>query len=260
MQTVDCPKAAFFDLDDTLAPSFESPSPEMVAALRRLIALMPVGIVTGRDFAWMSKDFLPKVVAGEDHFYLISESGAQGLFWNGESWEPLYEQSISAEERALIHEAVEAAVRQTGVLDGLPRFGEQFVDRKAAVAYSCTGWDTPPAVRYSWDPGNVRRAKLRDAIAIALPQYEVLLGGATTIDVTRKGINKGYGIRALSERLGIATADMLYVGDSLFPGGNDYAVIETGVRTRPTTGPGETLRIIDQLLAACAAQSPAGNV
>jgi hypothetical protein len=42
---------------------------------------------------------------------------------------------------------------------------------------------------------------------------------------------------------------MLYIGDALFPGGNDEVVKETGIETRQTSGPEETARIIRELLA-----------
>ena len=251
MSTVEFPKVALFDLDDTIAPSFEPPSDEMITRVIALLARMPVAIVTGRDFPWMNKDFLPKVAAEcAGDFYVISESGAQCSYWNGSEWQEMYEHAISAEERARIHQAIVAAVEQTGVLAGLQRFGEQFVDRKAAVAFSCTGWLVPKELRDSWDPGNKRRSVLRERLATQLPEYEVMMGGATTVDVTKQGINKAFGIRWLCEHTKIAPEDMLYIGDSLFPGGNDYIVIGTGVQTRATSGPEETLRIIDELLAA----------
>lgn len=261
MKPADCPKAVLFDLDDTLAPSFESPSPEIVEKLVRLTASLQIGIVTGRDFEWMARDFLPKIEAHvSGNFFVVAESGAQGSRWDGSSWQKLYEHAISDEERARIHAAVEQAVGTTRILEGLPRFGKQFVDRKAAVAFSCMGWDVPKELRYSWDPGNARRRKLREHLAAMLPEYEVLMGGATTVDVTQKGVNKAYGVRVLAKRLAIAPQDMLYVGDSLYPGGNDYVVIETGVRTRQTSGPAETGGIIDDLLATCAGVQPNVNV
>jgi hypothetical protein len=44
---------------------------------------------------------------------------------------------------------------------------------------------------------------------------------------------------------------MLYVGDALYPGGNDEVVILTGVQTRAVANPTETETIIDEILAAC---------
>ena len=78
------------------------------------------------------------------------------------------------------------------------------------------------------------------------------MGGMTTVDITHKGINKAYGVRWLSEKLGIPAGEMLYVGDALFEGGNDIVVIPTGIQTRSVSGPPETLAVIEELLKACA--------
>jgi hypothetical protein len=67
--------------------------------------------------------------------------------------------------------------------------------------------------------------------------------------VTRKGIDKAYGISQIEKHLGFSKEDMLFIGDALFPGGNDYAVKTTGVQCIETTGPELTAQIIEQLLA-----------
>ena len=42
---------------------------------------------------------------------------------------------------------------------------------------------------------------------------------------------------------------MLFVGDALYPGGNDNAVLKTGVNAISVTGPKETKKIIRSLIA-----------
>lgn len=48
-----------------------------------------------------------------------------------------------------------------------------------------------------------------------MPGFSVLLGGATSIDVTKPGIDKAYGIRKLRDVLGISLKEMIFVGDPL---------------------------------------------
>jgi len=84
---------------------------------------------------------------------------------------------------------------------------------------------------------------------VSLPDFFVRLGGATSIDVTLPGIDKAYGIRKLQEILGIAIAEMVYVGDALFPGGNDYPAREAGVVSIQVRDPNETKRVIEALIA-----------
>jgi HAD superfamily hydrolase (TIGR01484 family) len=250
-----CPQAALFDLDDTLALNWESPTPEMTNRLLRVLSIMPVAIVTGRDFPWMNREFLPALAlsAPANRLYVLPEGAAQSMVWNGSAWDELYGQTLEDDDRKKIRAAILAAVEESGALEGLPLFGDRFVERKAAIAFSALGWEAPREWRTTWDPDNKRRKLLQDCLAPKLPEFDVLMGGATTIDVTKKGVNKSFGVRWLSQHLGIAPKDMLYVGDALYPGGNDYVVIETGIKTRSTSGPQETAGIIDELLAACAA-------
>src|SRR3989344_7146983 len=252
-----CPKAVFFDLDDTLAPSFENPSPEIVGKLLAVLDSLPVAIITGRDFPWMARDFLPQIARSPhvERFFVFPEGAAQCLQWNGSEWRELDADSITDAERQVINGAILESVKETGVLEGLPVHGEQLVQKKAMVAFAALGMQVPADLKYSWDPGNTRRTKLRDAIAKKLPAYDVMMGGATSTDVTKKGVNKAYGVRWLSERLGVPPAGLLYVGDALYPGGNDYVVVPSGIVTRATKGPAETLKIIDELLLACATRT-----
>jgi phosphomannomutase len=207
-----------FDLDDTLAPSFESPTLEMLAEIHRLLYVMPVAILTGRDFSWMARDFLPAIakMPHVERFYVLPEGAAQCWHWNEREWELLYGEKISEDERSNVVKIIRQTVAETGVLQGLSHYGEQIVLKKTMVSFAMLGMQVPKGQRYSWDPGNVRRQKLRDALAAKLPEYDVVLGGATTVDVTKKGINKAHGVTWLSERLNIPPAEMLFVGDALF--------------------------------------------
>jgi phosphomannomutase len=78
----------------------------------------------------------------------------------------------------------------------------------------------------------------------------VRLGGTTSIDVTRLGMDKAYGIRKLREILGIELKEMLFAGDALFPGGNDYPVKEAGVVSIQVNNAEETKRVIETFLAS----------
>jgi hydroxymethylpyrimidine pyrophosphatase-like HAD family hydrolase len=75
------------------------------------------------------------------------------------------------------------------------------------------------------------------------------MGGATSVDVTKPGIDKAYGIRKLRDTLGIAINDMIFVGDALFPGGNDYPAEEAGVVSIRVKNPHESKRVIETILA-----------
>jgi phosphomannomutase len=244
------PRAALFDLDDTLAESFKLPKPEMIDRILSVLDYIPVAIITGRGLDQMKADFM-RVVFESSHiekFYLFPEGAAECLNWDGQRWQELYTTELLEEERVVIRRAIAESVDEARTLDGLPVFGERYIDKHAMIAYAILGIGVPSDIKYSWDPGNMRRSALRAVLSKKLPQYDVLMGGATSIDVTKKGVNKAYGVRWLEKHLNIPAKEMLYVGDALFPDGNDYVVIPTGIQTISTSGPDETEKIIDELL------------
>ena len=75
------------------------------------------------------------------------------------------------------------------------------------------------------------------------------MGGTTSIDVTKPGIDKAYGIRKLTEQLGVTIKEMLFAGDAIFMGGNDYPVQVAGVDSILVRDPSETARVIQTVLA-----------
>jgi hypothetical protein len=79
-----------------------------------------------------------------------------------------------------------------------------------------------------------------------LPGLEVRGGGSTSVDVTRKGIDKAYGIRKLMMQIHAAPEELLFVGDRLDEIGNDYPVLALGVPCVAVTSWQDTLTVIAQ--------------
>ena len=248
-----CPRAVLFDLDDTLAESFKAPTPEMIERLKRLLELRPIAIVTAAGYQRLETLFLEHL-AGHPRlsdFYIFPNSATQCYIWNGSLWEREYDEELTESERAQIASAMRAAAAETDVLD--ERYEPQVIDRGAQVAFAFLGLEAPLEAKKAWDPDLSKRTRLLAAISKRIPQLDSRIGGMTTIDVTKHGINKSYGVRWLSERLKIPASEMLFIGDALYEGGNDAVVIPTGIQTRSVADPAETLTVIDELLKDCAA-------
>jgi HAD superfamily hydrolase (TIGR01484 family) len=249
-----CPKAAIFDLDDTLAESFQPPTPEMLERIEGVMALMPLAIVSAAGFPRMRRDFL-SILEQSPHvgrLYILPNSSGQAYAWR-DGWNEEYSLALSPEEREKIKAAIEKGAAETGVVDPKSAYAPKIIDRDVQVAYAALGLDAPLEVKKAWDPDQIKRRALKAVLDKQLPECEVLIGGQTTIDITRKGINKAYGVKWLSEHLKIPTTEMLYVGDALYEGGNDAVVIPTGIQTHAVCDPAETLTVIDDLLRVCAA-------
>ena len=151
-------------------------------------------------------------------------------------------------ERDRIRADLEAALRHC-VFD-IPRtWGPQIEDRGGQVTLSALGQSAPIAEKLKWDPHQTKRAKLLAWLAPHADLYSAHIGGATSVDVTRPGIDKAFGVRQLAKTLKIDVADMLFVGDALFAGGNDFPVKAAGVATVAVRDAEESKRVIETLVA-----------
>ncbi|MBI5645119.1 HAD-IIB family hydrolase [Candidatus Kaiserbacteria bacterium] len=245
------PKAVIFDLDNTLAEAFHPPRPEMLHLLERLIARIPVALMSAASLERIQRDVLPGFSNEVDFsgLRLFTANAAQCYVYEGNLWLQIYAFGFTPEEHAIIRDALIASVEETGVTEDTKKYGDQIVDYEGYVAFTALGLGAPKEERNAWDSDKQKRQKLRTVLKEKLPQFDVYIGGATSVDVTPKGINKSYGVREYAKQLTLNPSDMLYVGDALYPGGNDEVVIATGVQTRSVSGPDETPRVIEDLLA-----------
>jgi hypothetical protein len=111
------------------------------------------------------------------------------------------------------------------------------------------GQQAPLAEKEKWDADFAKRKKVKAILDPMIPGFSVRLGGATSIDVTKPGIDKAYGIRKLRDILSISLKEMIYIGDALFVGGNDYPAEEAGVISISVRGPEDTKRVIAAIMA-----------
>jgi phosphomannomutase len=127
-------------------------------------------------------------------------------------------------------------------------WGDQIEDRGSQVTFSALGQEAPVASKEAWDPDGTKKRKLRDFVAKAIPEFEVRVGGSTSVDVTEPGIDKAYGIEKLIELLAVTKQDVLFVGDRLDKGGNDYPVKAMGVDCLEVSGWQDTALVIETIL------------
>jgi len=119
-------------------------------------------------------------------------------------------------------------------------WGEVIEDRGSQITFSALGQQAPLEEKDKWDSDFAKRKKIKAILDTFIPEFSVRIGGATSIDVTKPGIDKAYGIRKLRDLLSISLKEMIYVGDALFVGGNDYPAEEAGVVCISVRGPNET--------------------
>ncbi len=133
---------------------------------------------------------------------------------------------------------------------GIPEetFGERVEDRETQVTFSGLGQSAPNDKKALWDPQSEKRQKLKAEMEMEIPEIEGRIGGMTSLDILPKGFTKATGLKALLEDSGLQISDMLFIGDAVFEGGNDYSPVEAGIETIGIKGPEETAKLIGALL------------
>ncbi|MCX6788153.1 MAG: HAD-IIB family hydrolase [Candidatus Kaiserbacteria bacterium] len=241
-----------FDLDGTLTESKQPITTEMATLLTQLLAATRVAIISGGALPQFLSQAVTELPRGANlaHLYLLPTSGAALYAYDNGDWKKIYEERLSEKEAYTIEAAMRAAGAETGLIDfAVPAYGERIEYRGGQVTLSALGQRAPLDEKKAWDPTHTKRSALREYIAERLPGFLVSIGGTTSIDVTKRGIDKAYGVRKLCERLDIQESEALYVGDELGAGGNDEAVYKTASQTHAVSSPEDTMRLIESLVA-----------
>jgi len=242
-------KLVVFDLDGTLAPSKSSLDPEMAALLHDLLGVVRVAVISGGAWLQFERQVPSKLAQDErlEKLSILPTCGTQFFEYAGQ-WKRLYEEDFTTDEKEKIVRSLSNAVGTAGY-QVEKTWGETIEDRGSQITYSALGQQAPLEDKVKWDADFAKRKKIKAILDTLIPEFSVRLGGATSIDVTKPGIDKAYGIKKLRETLGIEVNEMIYVGDALFPGGNDYPAKQAGVISIPVRGPDDTKLVIETMIA-----------
>jgi acetate kinase len=242
-------KLIVFDLDGTLAVSKAPLDAEMATLLDALLRVVKVAVISGGGWPQFEKQLLSQL-SGDERLMdlsLLPTCGTQ-FFQYSSGWTLLYAENFSDEEKELVVHSLKKAIESSNFrIEGT--WGEQIEDRGSQITFSALGQQAPIEEKEKWDPDFAKRKKMQAHLEQLIPGFSVRLGGTTSVDVTKLGIDKGYGMRKLRDTLGIGLHEMLFVGDALFPGGNDYPAKEAGVESIQVRDPNESKRVIEAILA-----------
>ncbi len=201
-----------FDLDGTLTPSKTEIDGRMVAVLTRALDTYQVCIISGGAYRRFEEQLLLSSWLIDNHaarLYLMPTCGTQCFQYNAsaKSWQRTYADVLLAAEKERIVEALTQAIRHFG-FDQEVLYGERIEDRETQVTYSALGQDVVKALgneglrlKSTWDPDDQKKRLIRDFAARLLPGYEVRISSPTSIDVTKPGMDKAYGVRKLMSLL-----------------------------------------------------------
>lgn len=231
-------KLIAFDLDGTLAPSKSHFDPRMVALFDRLLAKYHVCVISGAKYELFQRQFLTQITtepSSLERLHLLPTTGTRYYRFRNHKWYMEFAEDFTPEEKKQIMTALEQGWAQAG-----PKiektYGPTLEDRESQITLSPLGQevvaelgDEGLRIKESWDPDMKIRLKVVDVVQKKLPKFNVKVGGLTSIDVTIPGVDKAYGMQKLMDANNFRKEDILFVGDKIMPGGNDYPVEEMGI-------------------------------
>lgn len=250
-------KVIAFDLDGTLAASKSPITDRMSDLLGKLLERYQVCIMSGGKFEQFETQLIanlkvnPKLL---ENLHIMPTCGTRYYRFKESRWHQIYAEDFNAEEKKKIIAALKQGVDHFGYHEE-KIYGETIEDRGSQVTFSALGQDIVAElgaegvrVKEEWDPKNKKKNQLRDYIADIIPEFEVRVGGVTSIDVTKPGIDKAYGMQKLINMLSISKKDVFFIGDRLAEGGNDYPVKAMGVDCMEISHWQETAAAIETVL------------
>ena len=245
------PQLVAFDLDDTLAPSKSPIDPRMAELLVRLLGVAQVCVISGGQFAQFTMQVIDNLTEVDSkaltRLHLMPTCGTQYYRYEDGAWTQVYAENLTADQKQRALAAVEETAKSLGYWES-ETWGPILEDRGSQITFSALGQAAPVAAKTQWDVDGAKKTALREAVQALLPDLEVRSGGSTSVDITRRGIDKAYGMNRLAELTGISLDDMLFVGDRLDENGNDYPVKALGVDCVAVEGWEDTASFLEALI------------
>ncbi|MDE1828075.1 MAG: HAD-IIB family hydrolase [Candidatus Micrarchaeota archaeon] len=245
-------KIVIADLDGTLAPSKSKMDKEMSDLIIELLQYKDFAVISGGRYEQFEKQFVSGLEYGQERFsrlYLLPTCATSFYRFESGKWKNVYAENLDEDQKIKIIKAFETALKEAGYQKPEKVYGQLIEDRGSQITFSAIGQEAPLVLKEKWDRDQKKRMQIKSQLDKLIPEFEIRIGGSTSIDVTKKGIDKAYGIRKIEDYFGYKVDEMLFIGDALFEGGNDYPVKNVGVDSISVSGPEDTKKIIREIIA-----------
>jgi len=259
IKKLDAKDLMVFDLDGTIIPSKFPMDMEMSKLMAGLLQVKKVAIIGGGKYGVFKELFIHELRCKKEllrNLFLFPTTSTAFYKYN-HGWKKVYSLSLSTDEINRIKRAFNDVFKKIGYRHPEKTYGTLIENRGTQVSFSVYGQDLVKVLgkkgikmKEEWRRKNTKlKMKIARLVAKEISDLEVRAAGYTTIDVTKKGIDKAYGMRQIEKHLKIPISQMFFFGDGIFPGGNDYAIVRTGVDYKAVKDPKETKEIIRAILS-----------
>ena len=246
-------KLIVFDLDGTLAESKYPIDKETAELLEELLKAKKIAVIGGGKYELFQRQLLYKLSLPKElltSLFLFPATATTFYKYDGNNWIEVYSQHFSKEEKEKILAAFDKTFQELNYKHPEKIYGELVEDRVSQITFSVFGQEAPLELKEKWNKNHSDiRLKMEEVLQKHLPDMEVKIAGLTSIDVTRQGIDKGYGLKQMEQYLNIPLGDMLFVGDDFANEGNDEATLKTGVLCFEVKSIEDTKNLIKYLIS-----------
>ncbi len=256
-------KIIAFDLDGTIAESKQTISIQMAEKLFELAQKVKIVVISGGSMAQFQKQILPPWLAvkskkdaksaeiANKNLIFLPVCGTQQYFYDqiSKNWFLNHSEDFESSIKNKVFSAIESVIKDKKFDIPDNPTGPYIEDRGTQITFSALGQMAAFIDKQNWDPTNEKKKNIRDELAKMLPELEVRVGGTTSIDILPIGFDKAVGLNKLLSYLNITKDEIIFVGDALFPGGNDEPVSKIGIKCVKVDGPSDTLKVLDSWIA-----------
>ncbi len=214
-------KVLICDVDQTVCDSCQEMSESMAQQIDALIT-------KGYSFAFISGTHhqeLQRMISSKlnQEHHILATTGTNYLQVKNKFAHSKYNLSLSKEEKEIIFNAFNKLIDEFKLVP-LTSKQDQLQDRDSQITLSILGRNAPSDVKSGYDPDGKRRKTMVDYLRQLLnnEKFEMKIGGTTSIDITKKGLDKEWGIKEFAKYNDIDINKIVFFGDKIYPGGNDY--------------------------------------
>ena len=214
-------KIIIADVDETICESCQVISPEMAQQIDSMIQQgYTFAFISGTNVAELTRMISFRV--NQEH-HLLATTGTNYTKVKNRNAQTIYNHSLTAAEKQEIKTAFEKLIVEYNLQSQTTK-EDQIQDRDSQITLSALGRNAPLQLKVAYDQDGAKRKEWVQFLKQHLDEtkYDLKIGGTTSIDVTKKGLDKEWGIHQFAQQNQIPLSSIVFLGDKIYPGGNDY--------------------------------------